>query len=196
VIHPTADVSPDARVGRGTKIWNEAQIRERAVVGEECILGKGVYVDRDVVVGDRVKIGNRASLYKGLEVEDGVFIGPHVCFTNDKLPRAVNPSGQLISESEFDLVPTSVRSGASIGAGSVVVAGVTIGRWAMVGAGSLVTRDIPDFALVMGQPARLRGWVCVCGRSLQPAGPDDNWGCAACGRAYVLSENDQMVEAS
>jgi acetyltransferase-like isoleucine patch superfamily enzyme len=193
LIHPTADVSPDARIGRGTQIWNEAQVREGAVLGEECILGKGAYIDRDVVVGSRVKIGNRASLFKGLTVEDGVFIGPHVCFTNDRRPRAVDASGALIGESGWTLTETLVRKGASIGAGSIIVAGVTVGKWAMVGAGSVVTRDVPDFALVMGQPARACGWVCRCGRSLLPAATDGQWSCLECATLYVLDESGAMA---
>ena len=128
MIHPTADVSPDARVGPDTRIWHEAQVRERAVIGRDCVLGKGVYVDRDVIVGDRVKIQNRASLFHGLTVEDGVYIGPHVSFANDKYPRAVDPEGAPLGDGDWQELPTLVREGASIGAGAVVLPGVTIGR--------------------------------------------------------------------
>jgi acetyltransferase-like isoleucine patch superfamily enzyme len=181
-VHPSADVSPEARIGPGTRIWNEAQVREGAVVGAECSLGKGVYVDRDVVVGDRVKIQNLASLYRGLTVEDGVYIGPHVSFANDKYPRAVNPDGALKSDDDWQLLPTLVREGASIGAGAVVLPGVTVGRWAMVAAGAVVTRDVADHALVAGCPAEPAGYVCHCGRPLQQEG--DAWRCADCGRSY------------
>jgi acetyltransferase-like isoleucine patch superfamily enzyme len=184
MVHPSADVSPDARIGAGTRIWHEAQVRERAVVGTDCIIGKGVYIDRDVVVGDRVKIQNRASLYGGLTVEDGVYIGPHVSFSNDKHPRAINADGSPKGDDDWELVPTLVREGASIGAGAVVLPGVTIGHWAMVGAGAVVTRDVPDQAIVTGNPARVTGRACVCGRSLEREG--EAWRCAACGRSYTF----------
>lgn len=182
MIHPTADVSPEARIGPGTRIWHEAQVREGAVLGVECNVGKGVYIDRDVVVGDRVKIQNRASLYRGLTLEDGVYIGPHVSFSNDRYPRAVNPDGTPQTEDDWELEPTLVREGASIGAGAVILPGVTIGRWALVGAGAVVTRDLPDQALAVGNPARVVGYVCVCGRRL--AREDAGWRCSACGGSY------------
>ena len=182
MIHPTADVSPEARVGEGTLIWHEAQVREGAVLGTGCIVGKGVYVDRDVVVGDRVKIQNRASLFRGVTVEDDVYIGPHVSFTNDRYPRAVNPDGTAQTDADWELVPTLVRKGASIGAGALILPGVTVGRWAMVGAGAVVTRDVPDQGLALGNPARLAGYVCVCGRPLDREGL--GWRCPACDRAY------------
>lgn len=184
MIHPTADVAPEARIGAGTRIWHQAQVREGAVVGAHCNIGKGVYIDRDVVVGDRVKIQNRASLYRGVTVEDGVYIGPHVSFTNDRYPRAVNPDGAPKTDDDWSVEPTLVREGASIGAGAVVLPGVTIGRWAMIGAGAVVTRDVPDHALATGNPARVTGRVCVCGRPLAREG--DAWRCAACGRSYTF----------
>ncbi len=181
MIHHTADVSPQARIGPDTRIWHEAQVREGAVVGAGCNIGKAVYIDRDVVVGDRVKIQNRASLYRGLTVEDGVYIGPHVSFANDRYPRAVNPDGTPKTDDDWEQIPTLVREGASIGAGAVVLPGVTVGRWAMAGAGAVVTRDVPDHALVLGNPARVVGYVCLCGRRL--AGEDGGWRCS-CGRSY------------
>lgn len=182
MIHPTADVSPEARIGPGTRIWHEAQVRERAVIGADCVLGKGVYVDRDVVVGDRVKIQNRASLFHGLTVESNVYIGPHVSFTNDKYPRAVTPDGSPRTDDDWQEQPTLVREGASIGASAVVLPGVTIGRWAMVGAGAVVTRDVPDHALVAGNPAVVVGRACVCGAPMAQEG--DSWRCPACGRTF------------
>jgi acetyltransferase-like isoleucine patch superfamily enzyme len=182
MIHPTADVSPDARIGPGTRIWHEAQVREGAVLGADCNVGKGVYVDRGVVVGDRVKIQNRASLYRGLTVEDAVYIGPHVTFGNDKYPRATNAAGEPKSDDDWALVATLVREGASIGAGAVVLPGVTIGRWALVGAGAVVTRDVPDQGLVVGNPARLAGRACRCGRPLAQDG--DDWRCPSCAQTY------------
>lgn len=182
MIHPTADVSTDARVGRDTRIWHEAQVREGASIGAQCTIGKGVYIDRDVVVGDRVKIQNRASLYRGVTIEDGVYIGPHVSFANDRYPRAVTPDGSAKTDAGWQLLPTLVREGASIGAGAIVLPGVTIGRWAMVGAGAVVTRDLPDHALAFGNPARAIGCVCVCGRPLDREG--ERWRCPACDRSY------------
>lgn len=182
MIHPSADVAPEARIGPGTRIWNEAQVREGAVVGADCNIGKGVYIDRDVVVGDRVKIQNRVSLYRGVTIEDGVCIGPHVSFTNDLYPRAVHPDGRPRTDDDWEPVPTLVREGASIGAGAVILGGVTIGRWALVGAGAVVTRDVPDHALVLGNPARPVGYVCVCGHRLAQEG--DGWRCPACRRTF------------
>ncbi len=184
MIHPTADVSPEARIGQGTRIWHQAQVREGAVIGARCNIGKGVYIDRDVVIGDRVKVQNRASIYRGVTIEDGVYIGPHVAFSNDTYPRAVNPDGSAKSDDDWHLVPTLVRVGASIGAGAVVLPGVTIGRWALVGAGAVVTRDVLEQALVVGNPARVAGRVCICGCPLDRR--DEEWRCLTCNRAYTF----------
>ncbi|MBX0328827.1 N-acetyltransferase [Oscillochloris sp. ZM17-4] len=162
-IHSTADVSPQAEIGDGTRVWANVQIRERAKLGRNCIVGRNSYIEFDVSVGDNVKIQNNASLYVGLTVEDGVFIGPHVIFTNDKLPRAINPDGSLKSAADWHVGETLVQYGAAIGAGAVIVTGVTIGRWAMVGSGSVVTKDVPDHALVVGNPARVIGYVSATG---------------------------------
>ena len=190
MIHHTADVAPEARIGPGTRIWHQAQVREGAVVGAQCNIGKGVYIDRDVVVGNRVKIQNRASLYRGVTVEDNVYIGPHVSFTNDRYPRAVNPDGTPKGDGDWSPEPTLVREGASIGAGAVILPGITIGRWALVGAGAVVTTDVPDQALVTGNPARATGYVCVCGRPLTRDA--DAWRCETCGKSYTF----ERAEAS
>jgi len=182
MIHPSADVSPSAQIGAGTRIWNEAQVREGARLGIDCNIGKGVYIDRDVVIGDRVKIQNRASIYRGVTIEGGVFIGPHVSFTNDRYPRAVHPDGTVRGDDDWQPVLTLVREGASIGAGAVIICGVTIGRWAMAGAGAVVTRDVPDQGLVFGNAASLMGWVCLCGRRLARA--SGMWRCAECTRTF------------
>jgi acetyltransferase-like isoleucine patch superfamily enzyme len=190
-IHPSAFVSSDAKVGPGTKVWHLVQIREGATIGAECVLGKGVYVGEGVQIGSRVKIQNGVSIYPGATVEDGVFIGPHVCFTNDRHPRAINPDGSVQNAGQWELSPIVVRTGASLGAACVLVAGVTVGRWALVAAGAVVTKDVPDFGLVAGNPARLIGSVCVCGRRL-PGAHASRVTCANCGRTY-RSEADGSV---
>jgi acetyltransferase-like isoleucine patch superfamily enzyme len=174
-------VSASAEIGEGTQIWHFCQIRDGAKLGKGCILGKGVYIDKGVVIGDRTKIQNNVSVFAGVTLEDGVFVGPHVCFTNDRIPRAVNPDMTVRGPDDWTVRQTRVRTGASLGANSTVLCGVTIGRWAMVGAGSVVTSDVPEHALVVGNPARVVGWVCVCGERL-PIGDRGNEGRCTCGR--------------
>jgi UDP-2-acetamido-3-amino-2,3-dideoxy-glucuronate N-acetyltransferase len=183
-IHPTAEVSPRADIGTGVRVWRQAHIREDAIVGAGSIVGAGVYVGAGVRLGRNCKIQNYALLYEGLELEDGVFVGPAVCFTNDLLPRAVNPDGSLKSTEDWIEGRTLVGTGASVGARSVVITGVRIGAWSLVGAGSVVTRDVPDHALVYGQPARIHGWVCFCARRLVFEGRVA-W-CQACQRSVAL----------
>ena len=166
MIHPTAEVSPDARIGPGTKIWHQAQVRKGACLGAECIVGKGVYIDFDVIIGDRVKIQNYASIYHGVTLEEGVFVGPYACLTNDKLPRAISPDGKLKTDADWQVGSILVKTGASIGARAIILPGITIGCFALVGAGAVVTRDVPDYGLVLGNPARLMGYVCPCGNRL------------------------------
>lgn len=187
-VHPTAEVHPSAEIGPGTAVWRGTHVRERARLGRECILGEHVYIDAGVRVGDRVKIQNGVSVFAGVELEDGVFCGPHVVFTNDLRPRAVTPEGQLKSGADWTVTPTLVREGAALGANSTIVCGVTIGRWAVVGAGSVVTRDVPDHALVLGNPARQRGWICACGDDLTPrrTGPAE-LRCGSCGREVAIA---------
>lgn len=184
MVHETAEVSPQAQIGAGTSIWHHAQVREGVVIGEDCTLGKGVYVDRDVVIGHNVKIQNQAQIYRGVTLEDGVFIGPQACLTNDRLPRAINADGKAKSDEDWSVSPILVRYGASIGAGAVVMPGVTIGRFAMVAAGAVVTRDVPDHALMMGVPARLDAHVCRCGERLTIRG--DELHCPNCESLFQL----------
>jgi len=157
--HPTAIIESDA-IGEGTKIWHFVHVREKVKIGKNCTIGKSVYIDTEVEIGDNVKIENFASLYKGVKVEDDVFIGPAVTFTNDLYPRAF-----LWDESRIGY--TKIQRGASIGANATVICGVTIGEYALVGAGSVVTKDVPPFGLVYGNPARLMGFICSCGSKLE-----------------------------
>ena len=184
-VDPLAEVEPEAQIGAGTRIWRQAHIRTRASIGEMCNIGKGVYVESHVRIGSRVKIQNHVSLFEGVTIEDGVFIGPHVCFTNDMAPRAITPDGKLKSADDWEITPTLVKYGASIGAGSVIVCGVTIGEFALVGAGSVVTRDVAPHALVFGNPARFQGYVCHCARRLievcEQEGQLAGW-CETCGK--------------
>lgn len=175
-IHKTAEVSEKANIGKGTKIWNWVQVRENSNIGENCILSKGVYIDFDVKIGNNVKIQNNVSLYHGVTIEDGVFVGPHVCFTNDKIPRAINPDGTIKAGDDWQISETKVKEGSSLGANSTILPGVTIGRFALVGSGSIVTKDVPDFALVYGNPAKVHGYVCKCGKKLT----EENKVCKVC----------------
>lgn len=163
-IHSTADVSDEASIGAGTRIWSHVQVRPNARIGRNCSIGRNVYVGLDVVVGDNVKVQNNASLYEGVELADGVFVGPHVVFTNDKVPRAVNPDGTVKTAADWHLGRITVDIGAAIGAGAVLITGVHVGRWAIVGSGAVVARDVPDHALVVGNPARVVGWVSATGQ--------------------------------
>lgn len=162
-VHPSAHVEDGAHIGDGTQIWAQVQIRRGARIGANCVFGRNSFVDVDVVVGDNVKVQNNASLYEGVVLEDGVFIGPHVIFTNDRLPRAITPAGDLKTTDDWDLGSTVVRYGAAIGAGAVIVTGIEIGRWSMIGSGTVVTRDVPDHALVVGNPGRVIGFVSAGG---------------------------------
>lgn len=178
-IHASADVSDRAIIGRGVRIWNRAQVREGAVLGDNCIVGKDAYIDQGVHVGANTKIQNAALIYHGVTIEAGVFIGPQACLTNDLRPRAINPDGSQKAAADWQVTPIRICYGASIGAGAIVLPGVTVGRFAMVAAGSVVTRDIPAHGLVMGVPARLAGYVCSCGHALSIG---NGWGsCTECG---------------
>jgi UDP-2-acetamido-3-amino-2,3-dideoxy-glucuronate N-acetyltransferase len=166
-IHSSADVSGDANIGKGTIVWNNCQIRERAVLGENCILAKNVYIDAGVKIGNNCKLQNNVSIYFDCEIDDGVFVGPHVCFTNDKLPRAINEDGSLKNRGDWPAGKIKVGRGASIGAGAIILPDVSIGEFAMIGAGALVTKDVEKHTLVLGSPARPVDKVCYCGNKLK-----------------------------
>lgn len=158
-IHPTANVSDDTKIGDGTKIWINSQIREKSIIGENCIISKDTYIDTEVKIGNNCKIQNSVSVYHGVTIEDDVFVGPNACFTNDKVPRAF--------DQEWKITPTFVKKGVSIGANATIVCGVTIGEYAMVAAGSVVSKDVEPYSLVMGNPAKHYSYVDKMGNKIK-----------------------------
>lgn len=194
----SADVAADANIGKGSSVWHLAQVREAAVLGENCVIGRGAYIGTGVHLGDNCKVQNYALVYEPAYLEDGVFIGPAVVLTNDHNPRAVNPDGTVKSAEDWEPVGVTINEGAAIGARAVCVAPVTIGAWATVAAGAVVTRDVPDFGLVMGVPARRVGWVGKVGVKLQEV-PDQPgyYRCPESGALYYeVSENELKEVAS
>ncbi|MBG0827437.1 N-acetyltransferase [Planomonospora sp. ID67723] len=183
----TADVDPSAKLGPGTVIWHLAQVREHAELGSGCIVGRGAYVGTGVRVGNNVKLQNYALVYEPAVLEDGVFVGPGAVLTNDVYPRSVDVTGGLKRGGDWTAQGVVVRTGASVGARAVIVAGREIGRYALVAAGAVVSRDVPDFALVAGNPARRIGWVGRAGVRLEPDG-EGRWRCPRTGEGYVETE--------
>jgi acetyltransferase-like isoleucine patch superfamily enzyme len=208
-VHATADLEPDVTVGPGTSIWHRAQLRTGARIGRDGVVGRDVFVDEGVVLGDRVKIQNGALVYHGVTAGDGVFIGPGAILTNDRYPRAITATGEPARAGDWDVSPIVLRDGCSIGAGAVVVAGVTVGEFATVGAGAVVTRDVPGHALVAGSPAHRIGWVCACGQRLVDNNGDPmaavppqyaahaELHCRRCGRVYAyVADGETLLERS
>lgn len=158
-IHPTANVSEQAKIGDGTKIWINSQIREKSEIGINCIISKDTYIDTEVKIGDNCKIQNSVSVYHGVTIEDDVFVGPNACFTNDKVPRAFDP--------DWKITPTIVKKGASIGANATIVCGVTLGEYCMIASGSVVTKDVLPYSLVMGNPAKHYSYIDKMGNKIE-----------------------------
>nr|MBN1228573.1 N-acetyltransferase [Anaerolineae bacterium] len=186
-IHESAYVDDGARIGAGTRIWHFCHVMAQAIIGERCSLGQNVFVANHVQIGNNVKIQNNVSVYEGVTLEDNVFCGPSMVFTNVKVPRSSFPRN-----TSDDYMRTRVRHDASIGANATIVCGVTIGAWALIAAGAVVTKNVPDFALIVGVPGRQVGWVCKCGESLPVFADDNTRRCVHCDRLYRLVGPDKL----
>ncbi len=184
-VHESSYVDDGAMIGDGTKIWHYSHVLAGARIGKGCVLGQNVNVGSGAVIGDNVKVQNNVSIYDGVTLEDDVFCGPSMVFTN-----VVNPRSHVSRKHEFRA--TRVGRGATLGANCTVIGGVTIGRYAFIGAGAVLTRDVPDHALVRGSPARQEGWVCRCGARLEPV--EGRAACKECGDRYALA-NDRLAPA-
>jgi UDP-2-acetamido-3-amino-2,3-dideoxy-glucuronate N-acetyltransferase len=181
-VHESAYVDEPVEIGEGTKIWHFSHVMRGSKIGRNCTIGQNVMIGPDVRIGDRVKIQNNVSVYEGVELEDEVFCGPSMVFTNVTTPRSGTPRN-----TPADFAHTLVRRGATIGANATIVCGHTVGEYAFVGAGAVVTKDVPAYAVVYGNPARIHGYACICGVHLEFA--NDNAHCTECSRRYVRRDN-------
>lgn len=179
--HHTSEVNINSKIGHGSKVWNNSQIRENVIIGTNCIIGTNVYIDYNVEIGNNVKIQNCVNIYHGVTIEDDVFIGPSVTFTNDMYPRSFN--------NNWEVSNTLVKKGASIGANSTIICGITIGKYSMIGAGSVVKNDVNDYELLAGNPARVIGYVCKCGNKL-----DKYFYCKKCNLQYQYNINTSRIK--
>jgi acetyltransferase-like isoleucine patch superfamily enzyme len=180
-IHQSAEVSGNVKIGDGSKIWHQSQIRENSVIGKNCVIGKGVYIDHGVIIGNNVKIQNYVSVYNGVIVEDDVLLAPNCTFTNDLYPRAFRD--------DWKVTPTLIKRGASIGANSTILCGITIGEYSMIGIGSTVTHDSLPHSLMVGNPARLKNFVCKCGSELKKIHYDNyqmDFSCSKCQKNFSI----------
>jgi acetyltransferase-like isoleucine patch superfamily enzyme len=192
-IAPGADIDPSASIGAGSSIWHLAQVRDKAVLGSNCIIGRGAYIGSGAILGDNCKVQNYALVYEPAKLGNGVFIGPAVVLTNDHFPRAINPDGSIKSASDWDAVGVTIGDGASIGARAVCVAPVSIGAWALVAAGAVVTKDVPEYALVAGVPAKRIRWVGRAGLPLEEIG-DNRFRCPETGATYKEVSPEKLVQ--
>ena len=190
----SAEVDPSAKIGDGSSIWHLVQVRDNVSIGKNCIIGRGAYLGSGVVIGDNCKIQNYALVYEPARLGNGVFIGPAAVLTNDEFPRAVNPDGSLKSGSDWHAVGVEIGDGASIGARAVCIAPVKIGAWALVAAGAVVTKNVPDFALVAGVPAKRIRWVGRAGKPLEDIG-DNRFRCPTTGATYI-QKGEVLTEES
>lgn len=193
-IVPSADVAESAQIGEGSSIWHLAQVREDAVLGENCVIGRGAYIGTGVVLGDNCKVQNYALVYEPARLAAGVFVGPAAVFTNDHYPRAIEPDGRIKRADDWEAVGVTCLEGASIGARAVCVAPVTLGRWALVAAGAVVIKDVPDFALMVGVPAKRVGWVGRRGVPLKLVDETNEWVCPDSGARYREDGPERLIE--
>jgi UDP-2-acetamido-3-amino-2,3-dideoxy-glucuronate N-acetyltransferase len=205
-VHATAELATDSSIGHGTTIGPRSQVGTGVTIGADCTIGQDVFIDTGVAIGDRVQVHHGVLIYEGVTIANGVFIGPGAILTNDRYPRAVSSTGELVRAADRPIVPSTLAEGCTIGAGAVVVAGVAIGAWAMAGAGAVVTRDVPSHALVVGSPAHRIGWVCACGARLVDSNGDPMAAepgryaarqeliCPSCGRTYAYIADAETLE--